>query len=66
MLKLFLLNASKNIVENIQYTCYVFANITVFFIFFSYMLDPRVSFLRFNFVNFEFSDIKACLERPKK
>ena len=51
MLKLFLLkrmvlNASKNIVENLQYACYVFANITVFFMFFSYMLDPHPGVFR--------------------
>ena len=59
LLKRIVLNASKNIVQNIQYACYFFANITESSScsFFFYMLDPRVSFLRFNLVNFEFSDI---------
>ena len=71
MLKLFLLkrmvlNASKNYCRKYTINMLCFCQYySLFHGFFFYRLDPRVSFLRFNFVNLEFSDIQG-LERLKK
>ena len=71
MLKLFLLKrmvlkASKNYCRKYTINMLCFCQYySLFRVCFFYRLDPRISFLRFNFVNLEFSDIQG-LERLKK